>query len=92
MDTQQNGYDCYALYTRVFRTSCAVDRMLALVLIGGVVLVEQIFHVALSFALHPVGVSTLQAVCDTVRAVFAIATDEWTTVTLLTEQFQNAEH
>jgi hypothetical protein len=66
--------------------------MLEQVLIGGVVLVEQNFHVALSFPVHPVGVTTLQAVCDTVRAGFAIATDEWTAVALLTEQLRNADH
>ena len=66
--------------------------MLAQVLIGGVVLVEQNFHSALSFPVHPVGVTTIQAVCDTVRGAFTIATDEWTTVALLTEHLQNADH
>jgi hypothetical protein len=66
--------------------------MLAQVLIGDVVLVEQNFHAALPFALQPVGVTTLQTVCDTVRGGFDKATDEWTTVALLTEQLQNVEH
>ena len=49
--------------------------------------------VCLSYCVvHSVGITTLHVVCDTVRAVIAVATDEWSVVVLLTEGLENAEH
>jgi hypothetical protein len=66
--------------------------MLVQVLIGGGVLVVQDDNAALSFAVDPVSITTLHVVCDTVRVVMSVATDKWSTVALLTEKLENAEH
>ena len=66
--------------------------MLADILIGGVALVEQDDNSALSFVVQTVVVTTLHVVRDTVRAGTVIATDEWGEVTLLSEEFENAQH
>ena len=59
----------------------AVVWILPDILIGGVVLVEQDDNSVLSFAVQPVGITTLHTVCDTVRGGIPIVTDEWSAVT-----------
>ena len=66
--------------------------MLAEVLVSSNVLVEQDDNAALPPAAQPVSGSTLHAVCDAVLACIAVATNKWSSVTLLTEELEDSEH